>query len=118
MQANIVITNFHTLELRNNARYGTTKVVKEEAKKESPTAMINRAFKAIKNKTNIVVINDEAHHCYEQKPDDEKLKGDERKEAEENNEKAKVWVTGIKMITEKLGVNYVIDMSATPFFLQ
>ncbi len=118
MQANIVITNYHSLELRNSARYGTTKVVKEEARKESPTAMINRAFKAIKNKSNIIVINDEAHHCYEMKPVDDKLKGEERKEAEENNEKAKVWISGMKMLANKLGINYMIDMSATPFFLQ
>jgi type III restriction enzyme len=40
---------------------------------------------------NILVINDEAHHCYREKPedaDDEELKGDERKEAEKNKEAA------------------------------
>jgi type III restriction enzyme len=34
---------------------------------------------------NTLVINDEAHHCYREKPkdaDDEELKGDDRKEAE------------------------------------
>ena len=73
-QAKIVITNYHTMELRNSQRYGATKVVKEEARKESPTAMINRAFKSIKNKSNVIVINDEAHHCYEPKSYEEKLK--------------------------------------------
>jgi hypothetical protein len=37
------------------------------------------------NMKNILVINDEAHHCYREKPkdaDDEELKGDDRKEAE------------------------------------
>ena len=47
---------------------------------------------------NILVINDEAHHCYRHKPrgpDDEDLKGDEKKEAEENNETARVWIIGL-----------------------
>jgi adenine-specific DNA-methyltransferase len=37
---------------------------------------------------NIVVFNDEAHHCYREKPDPEapKLTGGNRKEAEENVE--------------------------------
>lgn len=117
LQAKIVITNYHTMELRNSQRYWTTKVVKQEAKKESPTAMLNRAFKSIKNKSNVIVINDEAHHCYEPRAVEEKFKGDEKKEAEENNETAKVWVTGLKYLADKIGVNCVIDMSATPFFL-
>jgi len=38
---------------------------------------------------NVLVLNDEAHHCYREKPDSdegEDLKGDERKEAERNNQ--------------------------------
>jgi type III restriction enzyme len=48
---------------------------------------------------NILVINDEAHHCYREKPaghDDEDLKGDEKKEAEKNNEAARLWISASK----------------------
>jgi len=41
----------------------------------------------------ILVLNDEAHHCYREKPDTDEnddLKGDEKKEAEKNNEEARV----------------------------
>jgi type III restriction enzyme len=50
---------------------------------------------------NILVINDEAHHCYREKPtvgDEEDLKGDKRKEAEKNNEAARLWISGLEAI--------------------
>lgn len=69
--------------------------------------------------TNVLVINDEAHHCYREKPDAEldSLKGDEKKEADENNEAARMWITGLEAVNRKLGVAKVVDLSATPFFL-
>ena len=69
---------------------------------------------------NILVINDEAHHCYREKPkdpDDEDLKGDEKKEAEKNKEAARLWISGLEAVNRKLNVSRVIDLSATPFFL-
>ena len=45
-------------------------------------------------------------------------KGDERKEAEKNNEAARVWISGLEAVNRKLGVARVIDLSATPFFLR
>ena len=69
---------------------------------------------------NILVINDEAHHCYREKPaapDDEALTGDERKEAEKNSEAARLWISGLEAVNRKLGVSRVLDLSATPFFL-
>jgi type III restriction enzyme len=71
---------------------------------------------------NIMVINDEAHHCYREKPKDadeeEDLKGDEKKEAEKNNEAARLWISGLEAVNRKLGVSRVMDLSATPFFLR
>jgi type III restriction enzyme len=69
---------------------------------------------------NILVLNDEAHHCYREKPheeDDEELKGDERKEAQKNSEAARLWISGLEAVNRKLGLSRVIDLSATPFFL-
>jgi type III restriction enzyme len=71
-------------------------------------------------KKNIVVINDEAHHCYRRKPDgvEEKLTGDERKEAQKREEAARVWISGLEAVQAKLGIKVVYDLSATPFFLR
>ena len=46
------------------------------------------------------------------------LKGDDRQEAEKNNEAARVWISGLEVVARKLGVTRVIDLSATPFFLR
>ena len=58
---------------------------------------------------NILVLNDEAHHCYREKPGagrrSEDLKGDEKKEAEKNNEAARLWISGLETVNRKLGVN-------------
>ena len=70
---------------------------------------------------NILVINDEAHHCYREKPtaDGEgELKGEEKKEAEKNNERARLWISGLEIVSRKLGVERILDLSATPFFLR
>ena len=85
--------------------------------------MVRRVCRELGNKRNIVVLNDEAHHCYRRKPadadvDEPKLKGDERKEAEQRNKSAAVWISGIEAIKKKLGVRAVFDVSATPFFLR
>ena len=68
-----------------------------------------------------MVLNDEAHHCYREKPgeDDEgDLKGDDREEAKKNREAARLWISGLEAVGRKLGLNRVIDLSATPFFLR
>jgi type III restriction enzyme len=89
---------------------------------ETEGQMIQRVMPELMGLKNIMVINDEAHHCYQEKPvkleDTDDLKGDDKKEAEENNEAARLWINGIKAVQRQLGVNRVIDLSATPFFLR
>jgi len=123
-QAVVHVINYHQLELRSSSRFKVGAVLKsaglidEAATKESPNAMINRAFKSILRKPRVLVINDEAHHCYREKPTDEKLTGDDRKEADENNQAARVWISGLEALSKKMKVNAVIDLSATPYFLR
>src|SRR4030088_3595837 len=83
--------------------------------------MLQRVMPDLMGMKNILVINDEAHHCYREKPrdpDDEDLKGDDRKEAEKNNEAARLWISGLEAVNRQLGLSRVIDLSATPFFLR
>lgn len=87
---------------------------------ETEGQMIQRVMPDLMGMKNILVLNDEAHHCYREKPDtdeDEALKGDQRKEAEKNNEAARLWISGLEAVNRKLGLSRVIDLSATPFFL-
>lgn len=124
-QAKIVITNFHAFKLREKITAGKlTKAVlsKDETGvfTETPAQMVRRVCRELGNKKQIVVINDEAHHCYRHKPDGEEveLKGDERKEAETREEYARVWISGLEAVREQTGLKAVYDLSATPFFLR
>jgi type III restriction enzyme len=127
-KAKIVITNYHAFKLRERVELsaGGRSLLKGRTGEELNTLetegqMIQRVMPDLMGIKNILVLNDEAHHCYREKPEaidiDEALKGDEKKEAEKNNEAARLWISGIEAVNRKLGLNRVIDLSATPFFL-
>jgi type III restriction enzyme len=126
-QAKIVITNYHAFMLgeRIELSAGGRSLLQgrdgdELNTKETEGQMLQRVMPGLMGMKNILVINDEAHHCYREKPkdpDDDDLKGDERKEAEKNNEAARVWISGLEAVNRTLGVSRVVDLSATPFFL-
>ncbi len=123
----IIIENFHSMQLREKASAGKlTKSILQKGKnedspfKETPDQMVRRVLRGFGNKKNIAVINDEAHHCYRHKREDEKiqLKGDDLQEAKAREEAARVWISGLEAINNKIGVRAVYDLSATPFFLR
>jgi len=125
-RAKIVVTNFHSLLLRE--RSDASKLAKEilaqgqdSALRETPDQMVRRVCRGLGSKRGIIVINDEAHHCYRHRTveeQEERLSGDERREAQKREEAARVWITGIEAVKAKLGVKVVYDLSATPFFLR
>jgi type III restriction enzyme len=125
--AKIIITNYHAFKLRERIDLSaggrallTGRTGDELQTTETEGQMIQRVMPDLMGMKNILVLNDEAHHCYREKPpeaDDEALKGDERKEAEKNTEAARLWISGLEAVNRKLGVSRVIDLSATPFFL-
>jgi len=124
-QAKIVITNFHAFLPREKIKAGKlTKAILAEGNggvfTETPDQVVRRVCREFGNKKNIIVINDEAHHCYWQKaePESEKVTGDERKEAEARDEAARIWISGIEAVKKKIGVKNIFDLSATPFFLK
>jgi type III restriction enzyme len=124
-KAKILITNYHAFLLRETVAAGKlTKAILNQgaanAFSETPDQMVRRVLRELGNKRNIIVINDEAHHCYRRKPDGETeaLKGDDRREAEKRAEEARIWISGIEAIQDKIGVKVIYDLSATPFFLR
>src|SRR3989454_7439775 len=125
-RAKIVITNYHAFlpRERGDAARLTKRLLGSDqtgAFTETPDQVVQRVCRELGNKKGIVVLNDEAHHCYRGRGEDAeepKLKGDDRKEAEQREQEARVWLSGIEAIRNKIGVKLVYDLSATPFFLR
>ncbi len=124
-KAKLVITNFHAFQLRETVQAARlTKSILGQgdgsAFTETPDQMVRRVLRERGTKKNIVVLNDEAHHCYARRPDgdDDRLKGDERKEAQKRDEEARIWLNGLIAVKNKIGIRAIYDLSATPFFLR
>jgi type III restriction enzyme len=126
-RAKIVITNFHAFKLRDRLELsrGGRALLQGRGQPletlETEGQMIQRVMPDLMGVRNILVMNDEGHHCYRERQlpeDDEDLRGDDRREAEKNNEAARVWISGLEAVKRKLGITNVIDLSATPFFLR
>jgi type III restriction enzyme len=124
-RAKIVITNYHAFlpRERGDAARLTKQLLgagETGAFTESPDQVVRRVCRELGNKRGIIVINDEAHHCYRRRPDADEpaLKGEERKEAERREQEARVWLSGVEAVQRKMGVKVVYDLSATPFFLR
>ena len=103
---------------------GGLKKVKVESMRyvESDTALLNRVLgRDIGGKQNILVMNDEAHHAYrilQERPDDwEQMEEDEREDWLAERDEATVWVDGLDKVNKQRGINFCVDLSATPYFL-
>ena len=125
-RAKIVITNYHAFRCRERGALakGSRQLLQGRGPsldtRESWGQMLQRVGPELMGMKNVLVLNDEAHHCYREKrgeTDEAALEGDERKEAEKNREAARLWISGLEAVHRKLGVGRVIDLSATPFFL-
>ena len=125
--AKIVITNYHAFKLRERMELSKGGRSLLQGRGEAPSTletegqMLQRVMPELMGVKNILVLNDEAHHCYREKPgerEEDALKGDDKKEAQKNTEAARLWISGLEIVGKKLGINRVMDLSATPFFLR
>ncbi len=133
--ARVVITNYHAYEQKTtlNLPAGTRAMLAGPTGAgpqtvETPGQMLQRVIKDLVGLKNILMINDEAHHCYRRRPDsyigteERALDADEKDEAKKNAEAARVWIRGLETVRAHIGNGTVrpkvIDLSATPFFLR
>ena len=127
-RAQIVITNYHAFGRRTTmdiSKGGKSLLEGRDGEKiqtiESEGQMLQRVCPELLGMKHVMVINDEAHHCYREKPPEEdeegKLTGDELEDAKKNKEAARQWISGIEALQRKIKLNRIVDLSATPFFL-
>ena len=126
-KAKIVITNYHAFKLRERMELSKGGRSLLQGRGETLTTletegqMLQRVMPELMGLKNVLILNDEAHHCYREKPgegEEDEFKGDDRREAERNTEAARLWISGLEIVGDKLGINRVMDLSATPFFLR
>ncbi|MCX8081723.1 MAG: DEAD/DEAH box helicase family protein [Bacteroidia bacterium] len=121
LNSRLVITNYHAFEpktLQGNKKSpfdGKVNVKgKKQENKEDFSQVIRRILGKFKKNSRLLIINDEAHHCYLPKSSGVT---EDNEEADENT-KAAVWFTGLKEISLRYKVQYIYDLSATPYYLQ
>ena len=117
----LVITNYHQFEprtLQGNKRSPFDGKIQADGRKqeavEDPAQVIARLLGGFRPGSRVLIINDEAHHCYLPKADDRKAEGED---ADKENKRASVWINGLARVAQRFKVRSVYDLSATPYYL-
>jgi type III restriction enzyme len=117
----LVITNYHAFEpktLQGNKRSPFDGKIQADGTKQEATEdysqVIGRLLGNFRPGSRLLIINDEAHHCYLPREDERQAEGED---AAEENRRAAVWFNGLVRITQRFKVRSVFDLSATPYYL-
>jgi type III restriction enzyme len=125
LNSKLVITNYHSFEQRtlqgNKKSPMDGKIIGYDADgkpiKQIATEDFNQVVKRVLGKfkpgSRLLILNDEAHHCYLPKK-----KGKTTDTEGDENAKAAVWFTGLSELSKRFKVTSVYDLSATPYYLQ
>jgi type III restriction enzyme len=85
---------------------------------ESDTALVNRVLgREVGGKQNLLVFNDEAHHAYRMRQAENNGDEDDDDDGYDIKE-ATVWVQGLDRVHKLRGINFCVDLSATPYYLK
>lgn len=87
---------------------------------ESDDAVLARVLgRDLGKKENLLVFNDEAHHAYRFFDDDadESVEQSDVDDPDEFRREATIWVEGLDLINRRRGINFCVDLSATPYYI-
>jgi len=121
LNARLVITNYHAFEPRLIAGNKRSPLdgklgpdgVKVEAR-EDMALVLKRVLGPFKAGRRLLVINDEAHHCFLPRA---KGRDSEEENSATENERAAVWFSGLRAAASRWQLASVYDLSATPYYL-
>lgn len=108
-QGKVKIINWHKLAWDTEEKIKKKKSVDKRGAK-SDEAYVRDVLEDMSAATNLIVINDEAHHAW-RVPAESKIKGIKKEDIEEST----VWVGGLDRINRARGIIRCFDLSATPF---
>jgi type III restriction enzyme len=112
----VLVTNWHAFAPKSEHSEGDKSYVVVNKGEETNEAFARDRLGELFERLPIMVLNDEAHHCYRPKAIEEVDRG-----AKEENEEATIWIEGLDKINNstpgKRGVSMCVDLSATPFYI-
>ncbi|OFZ90193.1 MAG: restriction endonuclease subunit R [Betaproteobacteria bacterium RBG_16_64_18] len=121
LNARLVVTNYHAFEPRvlsgNKKSPFDGKLDPSGRKREAKedfNLVAKRVLGKFKRGRRLLILNDEAHHCYLPKA---KGRDTEEEASATENERAAVWFTGLTEIARRYQVRATYDLSATPYYL-
>ncbi len=122
LNAHLAITNFQTFQprtLQGNKRSPFDGKIGADGKKTEATEdyaqVIKRLLPGFRAGSRLLVLNDEAHHCYLPKQGDQRKA--EGENTEQENARAAVWFRGLVELARRFKIRTVYDLSATPYYL-
>lgn len=122
LNAHIAIINFQAFQprtLQGNKRSPFDGKIGTDGRKteaiEDYSQVIKRLLPGFRAGSRLLILNDEAHHCYLPKQGDKRKADGEN--SEEENARAAVWFSGLKELARRFKVRAVYDLSATPYYL-
>ncbi len=128
LQAQVEVINYHAFLARDAVQIqgvaaNTRKLLRAgrpgdaDAFRETPDMVAARIMRGFgSGMGEIVVLNDEAHHCYQDKLLESADEADE--EDKDRNRDATVWFRGLCDLRRRAGIKAVYDLSATPYYLK
>ena len=110
-QGKVMITNWQALAWDSEETIAKRRSVDKRGAK-SDEAYTREVLGEMANASNILVINDEAHHAWRKNPENKVKLTKEQKEAEQQ---ATIWISGLDRIHKTRRILSCYDFSATPF---
>lgn len=107
-QGKVKVINWHALAWESEEALARRRSVDKRGAK-SDEAYVREVLSEMATASNIIVINDEAHHAW-RVPAESKIKGVTKQELEEST----VWIGGLDRIHRARGILRCFDLSATP----
>lgn len=111
----VMVTNWHKLSPEAEVvKVGSVPV--SQLGPESPEAFARNRLGDLWDDEPLMVLNDEGHHAYRPASvnGQDSMFGDDDEERRE----ATVWIEGLDRINAACGIEFCVDLSATPFYIQ
>ncbi|MDJ1501845.1 BPTD_3080 family restriction endonuclease [Xanthocytophaga agilis] len=120
LNTKLVITNYHTFEPRTlKGKFVGALDGKKGNNFQKPEESFNSIIKRVlrfKLDSRLLILNDEAHHCY--LPNGKGKDSEDGEMTAKENAVASIWYNAIRQLVEKFKVRNVFDLSATPYYMQ